>query len=111
MPMIRRVKPEPRTPATQADDGGAGGCFGRAGREPPARGPLGREDPGRLEEPLRFAPAVDPRAGPAEVDDPGFLPPGFAGAGGVSGSGRRGAEPGAEGRRGGRAMAVPPRSR
>ncbi|WP_167542343.1 hypothetical protein [Rathayibacter tritici] len=84
IPITSRVKPEPRTPAIHADEGGAGGCFGRGARE--GRGARGAE-------------AV--RGFPAAV----VLPAGRAAAAGSvraagAGAGRRGALPGAEGRRG-----------
>ncbi|WP_123737714.1 hypothetical protein [Rathayibacter sp. PhB185] len=116
MPITSSVNPEPRTPATQAEDGVTGGCFARGVRED-----FGAEEPGFA--PGRFDAAdVEPAgldAGFFEADGfealgfealgvaaAGFDAAGFeAGESGVSAAaGRRGALPGAEGRRGGRAM-------
>ncbi|WP_164874512.1 hypothetical protein [Rathayibacter festucae] len=116
MPITSSVKPEPRTPATQAEDGVTGGCFARGVRED-----FGAEEPGFA--PGRFEAADDEPAGfdagffDADVFEAlGFDAAGFAAAvfddpgteaveSGVSAAaGRRGALPGVEGRRGGRAM-------
>ncbi|WP_185038875.1 hypothetical protein [Rathayibacter sp. PhB127] len=121
MPITSNVNPEPRTPATQAEDGVTGGCFARGVRED-----FGAEDPGFA--PGRFEATDDEVAGfdagffaadgvealdvaaagfeDSDFEDPGFEDPDFeAVESGVSAAaGRRGALPGAEGRRGGRAM-------
>jgi hypothetical protein len=120
MPITSSVNPEPRTPATQAEDGVTGGCFARGVRED-----FGAEDPGFA--PGRLVPVfTEPVAEPgffdaddveaadeaaAAVEAAGFAAAGFDAAGfevdaaGVSAAaGRRGALPGVEGRRGGRAM-------
>ncbi|WP_181068337.1 hypothetical protein, partial [Rathayibacter sp. AY1A2] len=63
IPITSSVKPEPRTPAIHADEGGAGGCFGRGVRgADAARGAEGVREP----EAPRFFPADDvPAAGRA----------------------------------------------
>ncbi|QHF25113.1 hypothetical protein GTU73_14625 [Rathayibacter sp. VKM Ac-2804] len=110
MPITSSVKPEPRTPATQAEDGATGGRFARGVRED-----FGADEPGFV--PGRLEPlVVEPVVEPGFFDADGFDAPGAAAAdveaagfevdeAGVSAAaGRRGALPGAEGRRGGRAM-------
>lgn len=98
MPITRRVKPEPRTPASQADDGGADGCFVRGGREAAGRAAAGFDG---ADEDLAAGAFVEGSFAEDgfEPDALPFAPPCFTGGEGV-----RGALPGAEGRRGGRAM-------